>query len=306
MAAYREWLNELAAHDYHIFLAVLAVLLVGVLVGGIFWLRRAYWILNTPTARISSAPQGYVELEAEAQRDADLPLASPLTAAPCVWFEVQVHEREAESKKGWQRIYHDTSDALITVRDASGECYLDPDHATVITQNTRVWYGDSERPVVHGAALNNRLWGRYRYTERLLAPGEAIYAIGWFRTVEHDPFVAAQDAVRDLLAEWKQNPDKMRSFDTNRDGQISAEEWDVARRAAAAQVAQDQQAARPPAQTHVMGYRAGIRRPYIISALDQTTLARRFKRWGSGLFAASLLIFFLLITAYYLRTVPSV
>ena len=306
MAAYREWLYELAAHDYHIFLAVLLAVLVGVLVGGIFWLRRAYWILNTPTARIASAPQGYVEIEAEAFSDADLPLASPLTGLLCVWFQVQVDARDTDGKKGWRRIYHARSDALIPVRDATGVCYLDPDDASVVVAQSSVWYGDTERPLLRHSGFVRQFTGRYRYTERLLTPGEALYALGWFRTVEHDPFVAAQDAVRDLLTEWKQDPDKMRSFDTNRDGQISAEEWDVARRAAQAQVAQAQQAARPPAQTHVMSARAGMRRPYVISAIAQTLLARRYKRWGGGLLASSLLIFFLLITAYYLRTVPSV
>lgn len=306
MAAYREWLNALAARDYHLFLLALTVLLVAALIGGIWWLRRAHWILNTPTARIGSAPQGFVEIEAEAFSDADLPLASPLTGLACVWFEVQVEARDTDGKKGWNRIYHARSDALIPVRDATGVCYLDPDNASVIVAQTSVWYGDTERPLLRRSGGASQFTGRYRYTERLLTPGEAIYALGWFRTVEHDPFVAAQDAVRDLLAEWKQDPDKMRSFDTNRDGQISAEEWDVARRDAQTQVAQAQPAARPPAQTHIMSARAGMRRPYLISTVDQTTLARRYKRWGGGLFIASVLIFFLFITAYYLRTAASV
>jgi hypothetical protein len=93
----------------------------------------------------------------------------------------------------------------------------------------------------------------------------------------------------------------MRAIDTNQDGQISTEEWDAARRAAAAQIAEEQRNARPPAQTHVIGHRAGMRRPYLISALDQTALARRYRRWGIALFAGSLLVFYLLITAYYLR-----
>lgn len=301
MAAYQAWLNELAARDYHLYLAGLIALLLAILLGGIFWLRRAYWILNTPTARIASAPQGYVEIEGEAQLEPDLPLVSPLTATPCVWFEVQVDRRDSEDGKGWQRVYQETSDALILVRDATGSCYLDPDHATVITTTRRVWYGDTERPVVHGMAFTNRLTGSYRYTERLLTSGEAVYALGWFKTIEHDPFVAAQDSVRALLAEWKQDPAKMRAIDTNQDGQISTEEWDAARRAAAAHIAEEQRNARPPAQTHVIGYRAGMRRPYLISALDQTALARRYRRWGIALFAGSLLVFYLLITAYYLR-----
>ncbi|WP_407275825.1 GIDE domain-containing protein [Halothiobacillus sp. DCM-1] len=303
MAAYQQWLNTLTPNEYHGWLFGLLVVLLGVLGAGIYWLRQSAWIRNTPTARIASASQGYVEIEGTAELDADQPLASPLTATPCVWFSVQVDQRNSEGKKGWQRIYHAVSDALITVRDATGGCYLDPDHATVTTVSTRVWYGDTERPIV-SAGVSSSGWftGSYRYTERLLHPGEAIYALGWFQTIEHDPAIVEQDSVRALLAAWKQDPEKMRAFDTNRDGQISAEEWEAARQAAVTQVAAAQREARPPAQTHLMNYRAGMGRPYLISALDQTALARRYGRWGLVLFASSLPLFFLLITAYYLRT----
>ncbi len=302
MAAYQHWLNELTLRDYRLLLAALLVLLVVALVIGIFWLRRSYWIVNTPTARIASAPQGYVEIEGEAVADPDLPLASPLTASPCVWFEVQVDQREADDGKGWQRVYRQASDALITVRDATGQCYLDPDHATIIPAMTRVWYGDTERPVTQGSYFARSFTGRYRYTERLLVPGEAIYALGWFKTVEHDPYLAAQDSLRALLAEWKRDPEKMRAFDTNRDGQISADEWAAARQAAAEQVMAEQHKTPPPAQTHLLSHRSGMQRPYLISAVDQTRLARRYWRWGFALFVGSLPVFFLLITAYYLRS----
>ena len=56
---------------------------------------------------------------------------------------------------------------------------------------------------------------------------EQVYALGGFRSVSGTGNGVTEDAVRALLAEWKQDQDALeRRFDRDRDGSISLEEWE--------------------------------------------------------------------------------
>jgi hypothetical protein len=52
------------------------------------------------------------------------------------------------------------------------------------TSETRIWYGNTAWPE-HGPLGGYgilSLGHRYRYTERIIKPGDALYAIGYFTT----------------------------------------------------------------------------------------------------------------------------
>ncbi len=64
-------------------------------------LRRRRAITDTPTSRIASAAQGYVELLG-AGRPLDYPpLLSHLTHLPCLWYRYQVEEKKGDK---WQKV----------------------------------------------------------------------------------------------------------------------------------------------------------------------------------------------------------
>ena len=48
--------------------------------------RRWRLIVDTPTSRIDSAAQGYVELAGTAHWPGDTPLSSELAGVPCCWY----------------------------------------------------------------------------------------------------------------------------------------------------------------------------------------------------------------------------
>ncbi|MGC8697073.1 MAG: GIDE domain-containing protein [Halothiobacillus sp.] len=308
MAWYAVWVGHLDANEYRGLLIALFLFTLALFVTGVYFIRRTYWIINTPTSKIQSAHQGYIEIEGVTRLIDAAPLASPLTGTPCVWYWVSVEHKESgyqdTGKNLWQRVYQHQSDHLIAVSDGSGECLVDPDGARIHPGVERQWYGDTEIPSgIAAGGITSRLFGDYRYTEKLLLPNHAVYVLGWFKTIAHDPYQAEQEAIKAMLREWKTDPEKMRAFDLNQDGQISEDEWAHARQ----QAELEARALRVPSndqeqQTHFMSNDLQGHRPFIISALDQAALARRFRRWGFLAWFASLLGFFFLITAYYLRT----
>jgi hypothetical protein len=307
MAWYAVWVGQLDANEYRGLLIALFLLTLALLVAGVYFIRRSYWIINTPTSKINSAHQGFVEIEGVAKLLDSAPLASPLTGTACVWYWVSVDRKKSSYDDGvksdWERVYQHQSDNLIAVDDGSGECLVDPDGARIHPGVERRWYGDTEIPSgVAASGISNRLFGDYRYTEKLLLPEHDLYVLGWFKTIAHDPFQAEQEAVKALLRDWKTDPEKMRSFDRDGDGRISESEWTHARQQAAIEARELQvHSGDQDKQTHLMSKDSQGRRPFIISAIDQTSLARRFRRWGFLAWLASLFGFFFLIAAYYLR-----
>lgn len=222
--------------------------------------RRSRAIGDTPTSRIASAPQGYVELHGEGRMHEGQVLNAPLTGGPCLWYRYRIEEKKG---KDWRTVEHGTSDATFLLDDGSGTAIVDPEWAEVTTSRRRHW-----------------TQGRRRYTEWLLTPGDGIYAIGQFATVggANSRLDHAGD-VSGLLAEWKANQPALKArFDLDGDGTIDLKEWELARRAAAREITRRHNEIRSAAGHHVLGKPADGR-VFLISNLDPDKLARRYALW---------------------------
>lgn len=81
--------------------------------------------------------------------------------------------------------------------------------------------------------------GEYRQTEWLLLPGDMLYAIGQFETINADTHALDEkQEIAALLAQWKRDRARLlQRFDRNRDGEIDLAEWEAARSAAAEEAA---------------------------------------------------------------------
>ena len=118
-------------------------------------LRRLLAMSGTPTSRIASAAQGYVELVGRGRSHPDFQVLSRLTFLPCVWYRFIVEQRNSKNK--WERVSSGRSDESFMLHDGSGLCVVDPDHAEVIPRRKEVW-----------------TQGEFRYTEWLILPQETI------------------------------------------------------------------------------------------------------------------------------------
>lgn len=264
------------------------VLLLAAALGGLWLLqrslRRARIIEDTPTSKIRSAAQGYVELDGWGELLPGAPIISPLSGTRCLWYRYKLEERERDNnnREQWRTLQSGTSDDLFQIKDDSGECVVDPEGAEIIPSVKRVWYGSSANPQAN-APLARPTWARlisterYRYREELIKPLDSLYIIGQFSSEGGSQEVPdLRGEVSRTLRDWKRDPQRLRQFDANGDGMIDQEEWQQVRHAAKQHAsAQLRERITAPA-THLMR-RPGDARPFIISTISQETLSRHYR-----------------------------
>ena len=87
---------------------------------------------------------------------------------------------------------------------------------------------------------------------------------------------------RHLLSAWKRDPERIRSFDRDRDGEISVAEWEEARAQArgVADRAERRVQAEPPLPR--VQRTDDPRHPFVISTLGERALLRRLRLWALG------------------------
>jgi len=275
---------------------------VGIASGGFYgafrFLRRARIIADTPTARIRSAAQGYLELEGTGELMEGEPIIAPLTGRTCTWYRYKVEKKEVRHTNGrrhesWRTVTKGVSDNLFMLVDNTGQCVIDPEGAEVTPSSRDTWYGHSSRPQSGPARGGTNLlaMGNYRYTEERMHPADPLYAIGLFKTVGGAGDLGdTREEMNALLRTWKQDKGGLlRRFDADGDGSIDVQEWEAARKAARGEIttARSERAAR--AGTNLMIRPADRRRPYLLSVLPQESLVRRFRLFATG----ALALFFL-------------
>jgi len=247
--------------------------------------RRSRAVADTPTSRVASAPQGYVELFGRAKPHPGMSMTSPVSMRPCVWFRYRIEE---QSGNKWKEVGSGMSTDTFLLDDGTGTVVIDPDCAEIVVRDYRCWRD-----------------GRRRYTEWLFTPGGSLYALGELRT--EGGSASELDTTRDmnaLLADWKADkPSLLKRFDLDGNGQIDLKEWDLARRAALRDVRKaHQDILSQPGVNMMRKPRDG--RLFLLADLDPNRLARRYGLWtwiqlviaigaGSGLL--------LLLTKFILR-----
>ena len=260
----------------------------------VHYLRRVRTIEDTPTAKVRSAHQGYVELAGMAMAMPGEPILGPLTGLECCWFSYKVEQR---GDKRWRTIEKGISEHLFLLRDDTGDCIIDPDGADITPSQTDSWYGHNRRPTafIGSAGLGSGvLWGlvgllgshpqnssSYRYTESRIINKDPLYAIGLFRSLDELNRMRQRDEItRDLLQDWKQDrAELMLRFDRNRDGHINPDEWEQARNEAATQARSEQQQLLGDNLLHTMGDTQDRYTPFLLSTLEQFDLVRRYRRF---------------------------
>ena len=269
-------------------------------------LKKARYLLDTPTSKVRSAAQGYVELYGVLKEGAGQ-LNAPLTGEQCVWWSFSIDEqvRSGKNNTRWQSVEKASSAALLCLNDSTGDCLIDPQGAHVIPLNKQVWYG-SERHPRHELKRKNILEAmltglkRYRYTEQRLHVNEPLYAIGDFVTrgagQEAFDLNATQGAV---IREWKGDfAGLLRRFDRDRNGQLDEQEWQKVREAAEIEAQRlHRQRSADPANHYLR--KPQENQPFILSSYGEDDIAKRFV-W-QAVFAACLCIASALASAYIIN-----
>ena len=278
-------------------LAVLAIVAAFGCYQGFRRLWKARVIEDAPTAKVRSAPQGYVELVGEARPMRGEPIIAPLSKSTCCWYRFTI-----ESKKGreWRLVRKEVSNGLFLLGDDTGECIVDPEGAEVTPHRKEVWHGDGDEPMrvvmpprgAEGIQLGpvvlrstaGSLNGRNRYTEELILAGDPLYALGAFKTLDDiDHHQSRSEITTALLREWKRDWRRLlHRFDHNRDGDIDAAEWEDARRVAEREAEREHAEQVASQHLHTIRRPAVRGRPFLLSSLPQSKLARRYRWQAAG------------------------
>ncbi len=313
MLSLTEFTATIQALSQEQFGLVLLVLAVFTGVGFFLWkksFQHARVMEDMPRSKVRSAAQGFVELSGIQHPLGGTPLSAPLTGSACTWWDYKIEKREStRSSKGqestsWVTVEKDTSVGFFHLRDETGEILVNPMGADVTPSLQRVWNGDARRP--NGDSLSRfgaSQKGRYRYTERIMRPGELIYALGHFETWSNVPGTKERSKKRsEILAGWKKDADELvRRFDVDGDGRVDEDEWESAREAA--QTLVEEQAAEAAMKPDVdILMKPEEDHPFILSTKSQDELAKVY-RWkavgGLVLFLAGLAAVGLILTSRF-------
>lgn len=207
--------------------------------------RRYRLIVDTPTSRLSSSAQGYVELSGTAA----LPDGESSRGLPHLPVTV------------WLPGY--VEDQPFLLEDAFGRCLLYPQEAEIVTRT-----GDNHLFLLHA-----------------IYPGQTLYALGELRTQRHAHGNVSQERrerLAVLLADWKRDGHTLlQNFDADGNGQIDPDEWQNVLAAAQQWVDADIRAQQRLPGTHVMsGAQAG--QLFLITNIPPEQLARRYQ-WAAWL-----------------------
>jgi E3 Ubiquitin ligase len=284
--SFQAWVVNLPQGKFYLFLIGSIVASVAGFIYAFIFFRRARIIEDTPTSKIRSAAQGYVELAGRGELMEGETIIAPLTTTPCTWYRYKV---EKVSDKHSRVVASGVSDELFVLVGKTGRCVIDPDDATVTCKTKKVWYErsyPSSRSSHNTGGFLSAIGGRYRYTEERMHPGETLYAIGMFMSVGGGAESFNTDAeVREVLNLWKKNRGALlKHFDANGDGDLDMQEWEAVRKAAYERVRRDQskRSVQPP--THIMKKPQHGNRPYLLSVYPQDALIKRYKlRAGASL-----------------------
>ena len=281
-------LAGISAEDHQFMM--MASLLIAVISFYVFmrnW-KRLRIIEDTPTAKLRSAHQGYIESEGKGHFIDDQPLYSPLSNHPCLWYRSQIEQQETFVDNGrtqtrWNVVYKNISNHRFKLIDGKNSCYVDPEAAEVNSHQKLVWYGNTEWPtrtqLLESQSIIHAATNSYRYCEWLILPSQPLYILGQFTTLSATAHKSIRDVMINLINDWKQDQEQLKSrFDTNKDGQIDQVEWEVARQEAQseAQRMHDQLALEP--DMHIIAKPNDPIQPFIISAYSQAVLIQKYRR----------------------------
>lgn len=283
---------QIPANNYTYMIYFLIGVAMICLLCGLAPLRRARRIIETPTSKIMSATQGFVELEGIQKNIENHPIYSPLSKTLCTWYSYSIENIVRRGKSTYRNtIESGTSQSLFRMTDFTGDCVIDPAQATVLGGYTRSWYGSERKGCAYTPFKSWFFPSPYRYTESLFKPEDPLYAMGMLHSI--NPLMTGDPNIdiEDLVNTWKKNYQaQLKNLDNNNTQQSNPTK-------------QEATVKMPKAGAlRLLSSEGCSTRPYILSKIPQTQLIKKYRYEAAAFYITALLLTVIVIDLLSVRT----
>lgn len=224
--------GTLAKIGYHAFSSGGALFILSALLlwSGFYFIRLKRQVENTPTSKVRSVAMGMVEVKGRAIRQ--YALVSPMSHVPCVFYRLSKYRREKNNQ--WTVTSTSTSDSVpFLLEDDTGRVEIDPTGCRV-SAGTKQEGSPGQLGLTRFSDDSDEKW-----VEEIIVEGTLLYVLG-FAAVKQMNAPTLTERKIEALRELKRNPQDIKQFDLDGDGQISETEWDSARSAVADKVLREE------------------------------------------------------------------
>ena len=280
-----------------------AILAGACLWGGFYFLRLKRRIENTPTSKIRSLAMGLVEVHGRASRK--YALVSPMCQLPCVYYRLRRYRRDRNNN--WKlSSSKDSAHVPFYLEDSTGKVIIDPQEATVSPKTRQQGFGGAQTLLMDKASHIDR---DEKWVEETIAEGTQLYILGGAieNTRRRPPL---RQRVVEALRELKRDPEALRRYDRNGDGEICEQEWSAARQDVEEQLLHRslQEQGRSLAKTDrvIITHPKQRSLPFIIAeTASETHLTRRYGLYSVPLFGGATLavVWTVVMLVKYLRLI---
>lgn len=243
-------------------------------------------VSDTPTSKIRSAAQGYVEIKGIQKRSPQSPIIGKLSKLPCTWYQYQIEYYHSNNKQ-WQVLETGKSYDFIYIEDGTGGCYVDPHGGDISTPTCDIWQGRHRYPSGYPKGFWAQFFsfgGKYRYTEKRMEEGMPLYVCGQFITLSQSQIESQHktQVVTQMVHAWQKGNHPILSWFLPTKQQKETKEY-------------------KPSHTTlniVSQYGLDNRHPFILSGHGEPVLLRRYRWdvviWGAAFVADFALTLFLI------------
>ena len=221
-------------------------------------------IENTPTSKIRSIAMGLVEVHGQARRI--YALVAPLSHSACAWYRLRKYRKD--SRDNWKLVREEDSGHVpFQIDDGTGMVIVAPKGASVKAKIKHTSYpGQSGMSFTGSDFGDNEKW-----VEEIVYEGTSVYVLGYAQPLRKER-LSLRERTMAKLRQLKLDPQAMRRYDANGDGQIDQTEWDTARSDAEQMTLKEhlaEQGERKRQEEHVVIARPPQRRmPFVVAETE--------------------------------------
>jgi hypothetical protein len=191
-------------------------------------LKRKRALENCPTAKIGTMPMGEVEVYGRAR--SKFALRAPYSLTDCVYYSYKVYEAldTADGPRRNLKEWGSSEHVPFYIEDDTGAVTVTPSGAIVHAGRTDTLSGDVIGGLIGNLRASGEIGGKI-IVETVIPTGSLLFVTGFADRTRGSAHERKKRLI-DRLRHLKTDPAHIGRYDADRDGKLSADEWESAKR----------------------------------------------------------------------------